>query len=245
MGKEDYYMELTNENGKVVAKGPKRTVLFFLNAIKQGWEHILELYDLDEVTTEKRIYKQIPDADVLLESIQVLDNFDPIDRDLEKELARILTRFVKFPETDEHHLMTVYMTDLFKRFSLNQEREDTCEERVNEYDSFRNSADYITVAYGLTSKPALILTRAEAEQLKKKFATGKRKMNLDDLTKRAKLFYESASAAADQVLTDDFMVLTKRDEIKWRQRERVNRKLARDYDKCLEILRTVNYQCFN
>jgi len=242
----EYYLEINKEeDGRIKIKGPKRTVLFFLNAVKKGWEHILDLYNLEETTPEKKFFQQVPDPNVLLESIQVLDYFKPIDKDLEQEMANILNKFIEIPDTDEDHLMTVYMTDLFKRFNLNLEREDTLKERLNEYDSYRNSADYITIAYGLTSKPSLLLTKAEAEQIKDRFSEGKRKLNLDDLTKRGELFYRCASEAADKILTDDFTILNKEDRNRWRKRIKINRKLADNYDKCIEILRTVNYKCFN
>ncbi|MBD3355027.1 hypothetical protein GF361_03505 [Candidatus Woesearchaeota archaeon] len=242
----DYYLEINKEeDGRIKIKGPKRTILFFLNAVKQGWEHILDLYNLKETTPEKKFFQQVPDPAVLLESMQVLDYFKPIDKDLEQEMAKILNKFVEIPETDEDHLMTVYMTDLFKRFNLNIEREDTKEERTNEYESYRNSADYITVFYGLTSRPSLLLTRAEAEQLKDRFSEGKRVLSIDDILYRGRSFYELAAETAENILSEDLLILDKRQENIWRSRLESNEKLSKNYDKCIEILRTVNYKYFN
>ncbi len=242
----EYYLEINKEeDGRIKIKGPKRTILFFMNAVKKGWEHILDLYNLEETTPEKKAFQQIPDQDILLESIQVLDYFNPLDKDLEQEIAKILNKFVEIPDTNEDHLMTVYMTDLFKRFNLNLEKEDTKEERTNEYESFRNSADYITVFYGLTSKPSLLLTKAEAEQLKDRFSEGKRVLSIDELLYRGRSFYELAAGAAEKILSEDLLILDKDQENMWISRLKSNEKLSKNYDKCIEILRTVNYKYFN
>lgn len=249
MNNHEYYWEINMDRESIETIGPKRTFDFFKDSLKQARDHIVELYDSFQRTEGNiQIVGSTSDYEMqqklYRESRQVMKKFGIKDSSLEAALARILTNFVRFPKQDKNNLMTVYMSDLVGRFVLNPEKEDSLLERTYEYASFRASADYITVVYGLRSKPNLELPRIEAEAIKKTFTDGKRAMSLNDLLQNAATFYEHASATASQVLDTDFFRLKDSEKMKWERAARVNEKIATQYDKCLEILRTANYQVF-
>ncbi len=233
---EEYYWELKLEGDAIKAIGPLRTLEFFLAAVQKGREHILNLYDR----------RYLNNVDVYKEATKVVKTFGIKDSGLEVAMAQILTDMVRMPETDKEKVVSVYMFDLMEKRILTPEDINDHAGRVYEYASCRASADMITVVYGIRSRPRLTLTRAEAETLGTGFSEGKRFMNMDSLLSNGRRFYNGAADAADRILTFDFNKLKRNNKVEeWEKRLHTNQKIARDYDKCLEILRTAHYKFFS
>jgi len=225
--KEDYYWELSLDDKKMKALGPKRTLDFFLENIRKARTHILELYDLDTLKNEEYI----------TEAFCVKNDFKK-DNNLEYALANILLETLKVPNQTKDHVVSSYMTDLLKRFTGN---DDNFRERVYEYASFKASANHITITYGLRSKPELELSKAEAECIKDNFSVGKRILSLSNLINTAKGFYENAANTAERISRKDFY---KTDPQIWENKAKTDRMIAKRYDLALELLRTMNYLLF-
>ena len=235
MGDHDYYWELTLEGDAMKAIGPLRTLEFFLDAVQKGREHILDLYDR----------RYLNDVHVYKEATKVVKTFGIKDSGLEVAMAQILTNMVKMPETDKEKVVSVYMFDLMEKRILMPGDINDHMGRVYEYASCRASADMITVVYGIRGRPELTLTRAEAESLGTGFSEGKRVMGMDSLLQNGRRFYNGAADAAERVLTFDFRRLKDREVEQWENRMSTSKKIAKNYDQCLEILRTANYKFFS
>jgi len=230
---QDYYWEL-NRNGEKA--GPKRTLEFFLETVRRGKQHILDLYNPNK----------IKDRGLLKRSLKIIKQFGLCDSELELELAHILTSFVRMPEPDKNRLMTIYLLDLTGRFILNPEKNNNLEERKYEYASFRASADYVVIMYGMGTRPVLELTKAEAEILKKGFFEGRRKgLDIKSILNNGHIFYESACGTAREILDFDSFRLNDNDKRRWERRACIDEKLSERYNESLEILRTARYKFLN
>ena len=229
MSRDDYYWELNAEKDSI---GPKRTLEFFLDAVKKGREHILALHNPS----------LIRNIELRRKAMKVVKAFKVGDRDLEIALAQIMANNISMPKTDKNHLVTIYTIDLFNRFLLNQDKDIA--EKYHEYASFRASADYITITYGIRGKPTLPLSGPEAECFKKDFIKAKAPMKMDDFLRSGRLFYAHAADTAQRILDDDFFRLDDEEKRKLEKSVKINEKVSRNYTKCVEILRTVNYKLF-
>ena len=249
MDKHEYYWELNIDKETMKTIGPKRAFDFFRDAIKQGREHILELYKEHIPTADKLILIRATVDPTVQQQIwdevrKVTEEVGVKDSKLESALAKMFVNFIRFPKTDKNHLMTRYLFDLIGRFVINPEKDDSLVERMYEYASFKTSADYITLIYGVRSKPELSLPRIEAECMRDSFATGHKALSLKDLLKTAKTSYEHASLTASRILSEDFYKISAKEKEVWKRAARSNEVIANNYEKCLEILRTVNYKVF-
>ena len=213
-----------------------------LRLIRKGKQHIIDLYNRIQGAPEKGIVKGISDPDVLKESYKVLKRFGVTDKELEKELARIIVFSVKLRGKDKKKVTSVYILDLIGAFVLNPERNNDVKDRMCEYASFRASADYITAFFGMYGEPELRLARAEADVLGKDFRKPPKPLTPGDVLHSARLEYEHAAATAEQILDQDFYKLSKPEQEKWRRRVRLDEKIAENYPVCLEILRTARYR---
>jgi hypothetical protein len=61
-----------------------------LRLIRKGKQHIIDLYNRMQGAPEKGIFAGIYDPEILKGSYRVLKRFGVTDKDLEKELARII-----------------------------------------------------------------------------------------------------------------------------------------------------------
>jgi len=224
----------------------KINILQIARAIRKGKEHISNLYNRLRGCPNKGIFPGITNPRILDESYKVLKRFGITDRELEKELARMLVySFYVRNEKDNQKMLSIYITNLISGFILNPEKEDSLRERICEYASFRGSADHITVAYGIYTTPELTLTRAEAESLRIKFKKGPKHINIRDLISTAKNSYEHSAATAEHILEGDFFRLSDRQKSQWEKRARLDEKILDNYECCLEILRTARYKYLN
>lgn len=231
----------------------KISILQIARAIRRGKEHISNLYNRIRGCPEEGIFPGITNPRILNESYKVLKRFGITDRELEKELARMLVYsfYVKSEksdnktENDENKIIPIYITNLIKSFILNPEKEDALRERICEYASFRGSADYITIFYGIHTSPELTLTKAEAEILRTRFKKKPKYMSIRDLISTAKTSYEHSAATAEQILEGDFFRLSDRQKSQWEKRARLDEKILDNYECCLEILRTARYKYLN
>lgn len=213
-----------------------------LRLIRKGKQHIIDLYNRMQGAPEKGIFPGIYDQGILKESYRVLKRFGITDRDLEKELARIIIFSVKLKGEDKSKIISVYILDLIGAFVLNPERDDNIKDKMCKYASFRASADYTTAFFGMYSEPELRLARAEADVLGKDFRRLKAPLAVEDILRTARLEYEYAAATAEQILNQNFYKLPKSEQEKWEKRARLDEKIAKNYSECLEILRTARYR---
>ena len=229
MSRDDYYWELNAEKDSI---GPKRTLEFFLDAVREGRKHILELHNPS----------LIRDIKLRRKANEVIKAFKVGDKDLEVALAQIMTNNLRMPETNKDHLVTIYMLDLFNRFLLN--KDDGLAEKYYEYASFRASADYITITYGIKGKPTLPLSKPEAECFRKDFIKARPPITVDDIIRNGRLFYAHAADLAQNILDKNSFRLDDKEKRRWDKSVMINEKVSKNYTKCVEILRTVNYKLF-
>jgi len=230
---EDYYIEINKDNK---TRGPKRTLDFFLDTVRKGKQYILDLYNP----------RNLRNSLLFRKSMQVIKEFGLCDSELELELAKILTTTMRMPEPDRNKLVTEYMLDLSNRFLFNLEQEDSFQERKYEYASFRGSADYVTIFYGMATRPILEMLKKEAEMFSKKFFEGKRKgLSIKEILDNGQMFYNSASEAAREILEIDSFRLKDSDKRRWEKRASIDEKITERYHGCLEILRTARYRFLN
>lgn len=232
---EDYYWELKIEKGAFQAIGPKRTIEFFLDAVKRGREYILQVHNPAKIN-ELQLRK---------EALKVIRRFRLRDANMEQVLAKLLTNAIKVKEHGKQVIVSEYVSDLLGRF-LWTPGLSSIHDRAIEYASFRASGDLITLTYGLRSKPELPLTKVEAEYLKKSFAEGKNQMKVKDFLNNGRRFYNRSSEVAEYVINSmPFLKLSDLEKRRWESRARIDRKLSDNYLDYIEILRTANYRFFN
>ena len=213
-----------------------------LRLIKKGKQHIIDLYNRMQGAPEKGVLAGISDPDILKESYKALKRFGITDKELESELAKMLIYSARFIKEDKKKIVSIYIFDLIGEFVLNPEKDDDLKDRMCEYASFRASADYITAFFGMYSRPELILARAEADVLGKKFRRPAKPLTTDGLLSNARTEYEHAAATAEKILREDFFRLAEDEQNKWEKRARLDEKIAENYPECLEILRTARYR---
>jgi len=217
------------------AIGPLKTLAFFLDAVQKGREHILNLYDRRDLSNIN-LYK---------EATKVVKTFGIKDSGLEDAMAQILTDIVRMPEADRKKVISVYMFDLMERRILMPEDISDLTGRMYEYASCKASADMITIIYGIGGKPSLTLTRAEAVSMRNDFSEARSSVRMDWFLNKGRRFYHGAADAAERILDLDVRRLKDSEVEEWKKRLDTSQKIAKDYGKCLEILRTANYKFFS